>query len=131
MAKVKKNNWTFNIQRSELGKYSTAGITFNLPQEHLDKFTPDAIERAKTLKAKHGSKYTDEYYLDYAKSLELQDILGANNEIHKKRLGHCDIKDMNWAGYSYYEIIEMANNGYKVPEEVLQWAYSQQQSDIT
>ena len=25
----------------------------------------------------------------------------------------------------------MANNGYTVPEEVLQWAYSQQQNDIT
>lgn len=126
-----KSTWTFRIQRSELGKYSTAGITLNLPQEDLDKFSPAAIERAKELKAKHGNKYTDGYYLDYAKSLELQDIIGANNEIHKNRVGHCDIKDSNWAGYSYYEIIEMANNGYKVPEEVLQWAYSQQQTDVT
>ena len=125
MAKVKKNDWTFRIQRSELGKYSTAGITFNVPQEQLNKFNAAAIERAKELKAKHGNKYTDEYYLDYAKSLELQDIIGANNEIHKNRVGHCDIKDMKWAGYAYYEIIEMANNGYTVPEEVLQWAYSQ------
>ena len=131
MAKVKKNDWTFRIQRSELGKYSTAGITFNVPQEQLNKFNAAAIERAKELKAKHGNKYTDEYYLDYAKSLELQDIIGANNEIHKNRVGHCDIKDMKWAGYAYYEIIEMANNGYTVPEEVLQWAYSQQQNDIT
>lgn len=131
MAKVKKNNWAFRIQRSELGKYSTAGISLNLPQEDLDKFSPAAIERAKELKAKHGNKYTDGYYLDYAKSLELQDIIGANNEIHKNRVGRCDIKDSNWAGYSYDEIIEMANNGYKVPEEILQWAYSQQQTDVT
>ena len=61
MAKVKKNNWAFRIQRSELGKYSTAGISLNLPQEDLDKFSPAAIERAKELKAKHGNKYTDGY----------------------------------------------------------------------
>nr|QGT49617.1 hypothetical protein Melaina855_0040 [uncultured Candidatus Melainabacteria bacterium] len=123
--------FTFKIQRSELGKYSTSGVSLNVDQDYLDKFTADAIERAKLLKAKHGNKYTDAYYLDYAKSLELQDIIGANKEIFKNRSNRCDIKDMNWAGYSYDEIIEMSNTGYKIPEEVLQWAYSMQQSDVT
>lgn len=126
------DKYFFRIKKSELGKYSTTGIT--LDEDLLSKYTPATIERAKELKAKNKDskqKFSDEYYLNYAKSLQLQDIRGALNEIHHKRLANLEITDKDWAGYSYDEIIEMENQGVEIPDEVLLWAHAQQESDVT
>lgn len=129
---MKTEKYFFRIKKSEQGKYSTSKIT--LDENLASKYSPETVERAKELKAKNQSSkqnFSDEYYLNYAKSLQLQDILGALNEIHHNRLANLAIQDKDWAGYSYEEIIEMENLGIKIPEEVLLWAHAQQESDVT
>lgn len=115
-------------ERNDPG-FSTSGIT--LDADLCKNYSQTAIKRAKELKAKHKDKYSDEYYLNYAKSLELQDNIATHREIYKNLASGYEIQDSAWAGYSYEEIIEMENNGYKIPDEVLQWAHAQQQSDVT
>ena len=36
-----------------------------------------------------------------------------------------------WAGFSYEEILQMESNGVLIPKEVLAWAHSMQDSDVT
>ncbi|MBR6722980.1 hypothetical protein IKL64_05960 [bacterium] len=125
------SDWTFKIKESEYVKYSSAASSQTLDEDLCAKYSEEAIEKAKQLKAKHGTAYSDAYYLDYAKSLELQELIAANREIHKRRVVKCEIKDVEWAGYSYEEILAMEANGHIIPEEILQWAHAQQQSDVT
>ena len=119
------------LKLSISGTYSTSGVT--LQEDLLALYPQSAIDTALKLKAKYKDKYTfsDEYYLDYARSLELQDLCGTHREIFKNIATGYEIQDPDWAGYSYEEIIEMENNGYKIPDEVLQWAHAQQQADVT
>ncbi|MBQ8458666.1 hypothetical protein IJ541_01035 [bacterium] len=126
------DDWTFRIKRSEIGQYSGSGRTLDVSDEFLSKFTDKVIEHAKELQAKHGSKYSDEFYLTQAKQIEIEKMFGRFNQIHHNNVNRCNIKDIDWAGFSYEEIIQMENAGYpNIPEEVLQWAHSMQQSDIT
>lgn len=111
------------------GDFSSAGITID--KELAEKYRADVVEQAKQLKAKHGTKYSDEYYLTYAKNIDAMRMKGAYTEIYNKRAGMCPIQDPDWAGYSYEEVLQMENNGYKIPEEVLLWAHAQQESDVT
>ncbi len=111
------------------GNYSIAGVVID--EDLKQTYSKDAVEYAIKLKAKYGNKYTDGYYLDYAKRHVLKEIVGAHREFHKNMKYSYEIQEKDWAGYSYEEIIEMENNGYKIPDNVLQWAHAQQQSDVT
>ena len=126
-----KSDFTFRIQENEYSKYAPLASNQTLDENLCAKYSEEAIIKAKQLKAKHGTNFSDAYYLDYAKSLELQELIAANREIHKRRVVHCEIKDVDWAGYSYEEILAMEANGYIIPEEILQWAHAQQQADVT
>lgn len=106
---------------------STAGIT--LDEELVKKYHAKTVEYALALKATYGDKYTDDFYLDYAHRNNVIAMYGATSANYMK-IG-CPIQDSEWAGYSYEEIIAMENNGYKIPEEVLLWAHSCQESDVT
>lgn len=119
----------FGISYSELGKYSAEGITMD--EEFSKNYTNEIIESAKKLKAKNGDKYTDEYYLNYAKSLKYQELLRAHREVNQNNANQYDITDKDWALYSYEEIIEMEHQGYKIPDNILEWAHAQQESDVT
>ena len=122
--------------------YNTAGITFD--PALTANYTEEEIEKAKQVKAKHISEqeraakeghtielFTDEYYLDMAKSLKLKYLIGRSKAIYDKSILGCPVQDPKWAGYSYSEILEMENNGITIPEEVRQWAHAQQEADIT
>lgn len=130
---MSKSNFSFRITAKEsIGEYSISATSNVVLDENLcENYSADAIAKAKQLKAKHGDKYSDAYYLNYGKSLVLQGLISANKEIHKRRLAGCDIQNIDWAGYSYEEIIAMEANGYTIPEEVLLWAHSQQEADVT
>lgn len=52
------------------------------------------------------------------------------SESKRTNAAMCAVQDPNWQGYSYEEIIQMENNGVKIPQEVLLWAHAQQESDI-
>ncbi|MBO5386135.1 hypothetical protein J6A64_07455, partial [bacterium] len=127
------SDFVFKITQQEAnGEYSIVNTVSTVLDEDLCKrYSEDAIVKAKQLKAKHGAKFSDEYYLNMGKSLVLQELIGANREIHNNRLAGCPIKDMEWAAYSYEEILAMETEGYKIPEDVLQWAHAQQEADVT
>lgn len=142
--KLPKAKPNFRIYSYEIGKYSTEGITLDgVTEGYLNKFTEKEIEKAKELKAKQLAlynadpsnrkkpEYTDDFYLDYAKSLCYEEILGKVLEVSQRRLNNYDIKDVYWAQYSYEEILEMEEAGYDIPMDVIKWAHAQQQSDVT
>lgn len=119
----------FGISHSELGKYSTTEITMD--EDFAKNYSSEIVESAKKLKAKNGDKYSDEYYLNYAKSLKYQELLRAHREINQRSANQYDITDKDWAMYSYEEIIEMEHQGYQIPDDILEWAHAQQESDVT
>lgn len=119
----------FGISHSELGKYSTTEITMD--EDFAKNYSSEIVESAKELKAKNGDKYSDEYYLNYAKSLKYQELLRAHREINQRSANQYDITDKDWAMYSYEEIIEMEHQGYQIPDDILEWAHAQQESDVT
>ena len=123
--------WTFRIQEDEYSKYASLAASETLDEKLCENYSETAIIKAKQLKAKHQNEFTDGYYLDYAKSLELQEIIATGREIHKRRVVFCEIKDIEWAGYSYEEILAMEKDGYQIPEDILLWAHAQQEADVT
>ncbi len=124
ISKIHKRNENFNIS----GDIDTSGVSIDadLAKVHSER----VVEYAKKLKAKNGTKYSDEYYLSMAKSIDNREMRGAYSEVFHKKAALCPIQDPQWAGYSYEEIIQMENSGYKIPEEVLLWAHAQQESDV-
>lgn len=127
-----QTDFTYNLTMKESQeKYSvekTAGIT--LDAELCKNYSAKAITKAKQLKAKHGDRYDDQQYLDSGKTLIAQEISARYGAIHKDKVNSCDVKDIDWAIYTYEEIIEMETNGYEIPEDVLQWAHAQQEADV-
>ncbi len=138
-----KEKINFKLKHNEVGKYPTDGITLDDVREgYLKKFTPEQIEKAKQLKAKQLAlyeagelksepKFSDEYYLDYVESMVHTSNIARVREMAQNRLLNYAITDIEWAQYSYEEILQMEQNGYKIPQEVLEWAHSQQQADVT
>ena len=142
--RIQKKEVNFKIKPNEIGKYSTADIDLDgVSQAFLGKFTDKEIERAKELKAKQKAlheenpdhvpetAYSDEFYLNYAKSLSHEEHMGRLLEIFKNRVSGCEIQDPYWSQYSYEEILQMEQDGYQIPQDVLEWAHAQQQSDVT
>ncbi len=142
--KVQREKVNFKIRQNEIGKYSPSSVDLDgVTDEYLAKFTDAEIEKAKELKAKqkalhqadpnHAAEtaYTDAYYLDYAKTLTHQEHLSRQRGIFKNSLAGCEIQNMEWAQYSYEEILQMEQDGYQIPQEVIEWAHSQQQADVT
>jgi hypothetical protein len=130
MSKVHaKKTSSFGVSINENSKYNTAGITIDATL--AAKYPDSVVEAAKKLKAKHKDRFSDEYYLNYAKSQGLRKIQGIIGAIHKKNSETLPVQDIAWAAYSYEEILQMENDGYNIPEDVLLWAHAQQQSDVT
>lgn len=90
------------------------------------------------------AKYTDEYgvvFTNAGSGLGYQNLTEAEIKILKQR--HKGYKytlqaygesagkifDSTWSQYTYEEIIEMENTGVLIPDEVLEWAHSMQDSD--
>lgn len=110
---------------------SATGATLDdISEEKLAKYSKKTIDNACRLKAKYGTKYSDEYYLDYSSRNTYINMVEHLGEPQRARASMCAVQDPNWQGYSYEEIIQMENNGVKIPQEVLLWAHSQQESDI-
>lgn len=108
----------------------SSGTALN-PDIDISTYSDKIIDYAERLKAKYGNKYSDGYYLDYAKRIAIKELKGAHKEIYSNMKNNCAVTDSQWANYSYEEIIEMENNGYKIPDEILEWAHAQQQADVT
>lgn len=125
--KVNSKKTGLNIDYSQ----NTTGITLSdIPEDKLALYSQKTIENACRLKAKYGNKYSDEYYLDYSSRNSYIRMVENFSESKRTNAAMCAIQDPNWQGYSYEEIIQMENNGVKIPQEVLLWAHAQQESDI-
>lgn len=110
---------------------SATGATLDdISEDKLAQYSQKTIDNACRLKAKYGTKYSDEYYLNYSSRNTYINMVENLGEPQRARASMCAIQDPNWQGYSYEEIIQMENNGVKIPQEVLLWAHSQQESDI-
>lgn len=125
--KVNSKKTGLNIDYSQ----NTTGITLSdIPEDKLALYSQKTIENACRLKAKYGNKYSDEYYLDYSSRDSYIRMVENFSESKRTNAAMCAVQDPNWQGYSYEEIIQMENNGVKIPQEVLLWAHAQQESDI-
>lgn len=125
--KVNSKKTGLNIDYSQ----NTTGITLSdIPEDKLALYSQKTIENACRLKAKYGNKYSDEYYLDYSSRNSYIRMVENFSESKRTNAAMCAVQDPNWQGYSYEEIIQMENNGVKIPQEVLLWAHAQQESDI-
>ncbi len=125
--KVNSKKTGLNIDYSQ----NTTGITLSdIPEDKLALYSPKTIENACRLKAKYGNKYSDEYYLNYSSRDSYIRMVENFSESKRTNAAMCAVQDPNWQGYSYEEIIQMENNGVKIPQEVLLWAHAQQESDI-
>lgn len=125
--KVNSKKTGLNIDYSQ----NTTGITLSdIPEDKLALYPQKTIENACRLKAKYGNKYSDEYYLNYSSRDSYIRMVENFSESKRTNAAMCAIQDPNWQGYSYEEIIQMENNGVKIPQEVLLWAHAQQESDI-
>lgn len=125
--KVNSKKTGLNIDYSQ----NTTGITLSdIPEDKLALYSQKTIENACRLKAKYGNKYSDEYYLNYSSRDSYIRMVENFSESKRTNAAMCAVQDPNWQGYSYEEIIQMENNGIKIPQEVLLWAHAQQESDI-
>lgn len=125
--KVNSKKTGLNIDYSQ----NTTGITLSdIPADKLALYSQKTIENACRLKAKYGNKYSDEYYLNYSSRDSYIRMVENFSESKRTNAAMCAVQDPNWQGYSYEEIIQMENNGVKIPQEVLLWAHAQQESDI-
>lgn len=88
-------------------------------------------EKIEELKQKpEFSGWSDAYIRDYALSILKKysaNINRLNHESAYNQLGHP--LDIKWSQYSYEEILQMEDNGVKIPEEFLEWAHSMQSSN--
>lgn len=125
--KVNSKKTGLNIDYSQ----NTTGITLSdIPEDKLALYSQKTMENACRLKAKYGNKYSDEYYLNYSSRDSYIRMVENFSESKRTNAAMCAVQDPNWQGYSYEEIIQMENNGVKIPQEVLLWAHAQQESDI-
>jgi len=102
-----------------------------LDEQYTEGYSQNIIDLAMQYKATYGSKYSDEFYLQYASRALSISSLKVMASHTSGNAANAAIQDPEWAGYSYEEIIQMEHNGYKIPQEVLLWAHAQAESDIT
>ena len=119
-----------NKKSSKLIVDSSKG-TAPLDEQYTEGYSQDIIDLAMQYKATYGSKYSDEFYLQYASRALSISSLKVMASHTSGNAANAAIQDPEWAGYSYEEIIQMEHNGYKIPQEVLLWAHAQAESDIT
>lgn len=110
---------------------SPSGVTLDsISAEKLSKYSQKTIDNACRLKATYGDKYTDEFYLNYSSRMSYINMVNRLGAPQEARSSMYAIQDPHWQGYSYEEIIQMENNGVKIPQDVLLWAHAQQESDV-
>ncbi len=112
--------------------YSIDSTTVNnIALNDSDKYDAQIVSYAKWLKATYKEEYTDSFYLEFA-SKHYRGISANYNLMRLENKNHIfSSQNMKWARYSYEEIIRMENGGVKIPKEVLIWAHSQQETDVT
>ncbi len=89
----------------------------------------EVADYAQQLKNHYGNKYSDVYYIQYAKQRFYVNSLKLTACSFKRRSINPQVPDPKWAKYSYQEILQMADGGNYVPKDVLEWAQGQFAND--
>lgn len=123
---------------------STTGVSID--EKLSEKYSDEVIELAIQLKAnnlvgvggerennakKPLKEASDTFFIQYAQRMLHQQFQSKIFETFHKRANNCPINDSQWAVYSADEILAMEKNGYVIPDEIVAWAHSQQQLDVT
>lgn len=106
-----------------------SGIDFG--RTDLEGYSEQVIIYAKRLKAQYGDKYSDLFYLSYAQRHLSNNANKIAQTYWNNKMNNLPFKDLKWLQFTYEEIILMNEGGTVIPDEVLAWAYAQQESDDT
>ena len=124
-----------NKTKTNFGTIKDSTVKMSLDPELTAKYDRRVVDYAEQLKGQHEAgntnpepRFTDSFYLEYAKKCF---DMRFDSQFDSTTIGINDVPDPDYAGYSYEEIIQMANNGVNIPTEVLIWAKAQQDADIT
>lgn len=140
MAKVNTNHIPFLTGEV----CSTAGVSIDqeLSEQYSDEIISLAIQlKANNLRGAGGEREnnakkplqeaSDTFFIEYAKRMLQKQFKAKIYETYHKRANNCPINDPQWAIYSADEILAMEKNGYVIPDDIVAWAHSQQQLDVT
>ncbi len=96
------------------------------------------VAELKALYAANPAKYpkfkaftTEDDWADYAKLVIKQTNTAKYGTLYKGLQNNFSEENASWEQFSYVEILAMESNGVCVPAEVLTWAHSMQDSDVT
>jgi len=109
-----------------------------ISSNRIGNYDKQVIKYAERLKYQHESNntgstpyHTDDEYLEIAQ--RYFDINKFKSYVSMMRMVYNPsnpVPNPEWSGYSYLEILNMANNGVYVPKDVLFWAKAQEEADI-
>ena len=142
MAKVDNTNKGKYVTYWEyLDKTKGPVAPVDINDDLAEKYSEEIVARAEALKGYNTAYYTDngelgdlmlsdQDYIQFALQERYEAVVNGMKSIFDSRIAFMGIPDPEWAIYSYEEIIEMENNGVKIPDDVLKWAHSMQQADV-
>lgn len=107
-------------------------------QQNFEERVAAKVETLKDLYYSDTEKYskfaefTDEDWEDYAKvCLKNASALNLKNTLQNLPSVTNDPEMAKWVQFTYEEILQMESTGVLIPKEVLEWAHSMQDSDVT
>ena len=123
----------------EFGKKHCSALKYKRSSDciaYVQQNYAEVILFAQQLKGQHdgkhtGQSYSDLFYLEYALVYSNTQELGRLNSLSKPPLGINALDDPEWSQYSPEEIVQMSDDGFVVPEEVISWARSMREADVT
>lgn len=122
-----------NKKRTNFGHIDESTSPISIDPDLAKDYPAQVVQYAEKLKGQHYDPdnpevYSDSFFLEYAsKMLGIMRLNGM--ACSTTLLNPCP--DSRFAEYSYEEIINMAQNGFVVPKDVLDWALAQQSADIS
>ncbi len=138
------------MAKQNFGYIDPSSQSISLSNDYSARYSAEIIAYAEQLKGMHendtinakdshgntvtkkGSEvYTDIYYLEYArKYFILNNKKAWAGIIEKFGFNSDQPRNIEWSKYSYEEIIQMENAGFSIPQEIIEWAHGQQETDI-
>lgn len=117
-------------KRTNFGHIDDSTTPVSIDPDLAAEYSDQVVQYAELLKGQHNDPdtYTDAFFLEYASRM-VGTMRMSRMTSSTTLLNPCP--DPRFAEYSYEEIINMAQNGFVVPDEVLQWALAQQGADIS
>lgn len=111
---------------------------YGMSAEEMDQAYAEALAaKIAELKGKYANTagYEDYDDADWTRLAEMHLGSGVAHTLNAFYIGHTDVEHdpelRMWLQYTYEEILQMEAGGVLIPEEILEWAHSMQDSDVT